>query len=125
MTTRQMTLEEVPIAHATDPVTSYEAADAMRESGQRQRHCDAVMVYVRAYPGMTRGELGDRRIKVVEEQKHEDGSVTLITTWLDRYQVARRLTDLKALHRVYQGEKRICTVLGTSHMTWWPVGGAP
>lgn len=102
--TRQMTLDEIRNVHNTDPRTSYEAADAMRESGKRQRHLDLVWAAVVGQAGQTAGELGDR-------------------TGLGRFEAARRLSDLKGLHRVYQGERRICTAQGTSQVTWWPVGG--
>lgn len=103
--TRQLTLEDVPVVHTTDPVTSYEAAAAVTQSGKRASHCDLVLAAVIGQPGMTAGELGDR-------------------TGLGRVEAARRLTDLLRLHRVYQGSKRVCASQGTSQMTWWPVKGA-
>lgn len=101
---RQLALEDVPIVHATDPQTSYEAAAAVTGSGKRVAHCATVLAAVRRYPGRTAGELGE-------------------VTGLGRVEAARRLSDLKARSDVFMGERRVCAVQGTGQRTWYAVPG--
>jgi hypothetical protein len=99
-----MSLEDVPIVHATDPRTSYEAAAAVTQGGKRGAHCAAVLAAVRRYPGRTAGELGE-------------------VTGLGRVEAARRLSDLKRLGEVFMGERRVCAVQGTGQYAWYAVPG--
>lgn len=94
------------IAHTGDPATSHAAAEAVTESGRRDRHCAIVLGLVRRYPGRTAVELwrlcaDDERAALVEMQS-----------------VRRRLTDLHHRGLVRQGSERACTVRGSRMVTW-------
>ena len=88
-------------ARASDPITSHEAAKEMTLSGKRMAQVDEVDQLVGEYPGYTSLEL------------------SALTTKLDRYQVARRLSDLEHLGRVKKGARRVCRVGGRNAVTWW------
>lgn len=89
---------DTPRARRTDPVTSHEAADAIKASGELGRQQREVLDAVRRWPGLTSLELGARMN-------------------INRWQVARRLPELEPLH-VRKGERR--RVNGRRHVTWWP-----
>jgi len=94
-----------PIAHRRDPAPSHEAAEAISASGARGRQAGRVLALVEAWPGSTAGELA----RIANDDPP-----------LDRVQVARRLSDLKAAGRVRIGEARPCDVAGRRASTWWP-----
>ena len=88
-----------PIARPEDPSSSHEAAQEITESGTRSAQCRAALELVRANPSSTSLELanlGD----------------------LDRYQLARRLADLRNAGQVENGEQRRCLVSGRNALTW-------
>ena len=89
-------------ARATDPATSFEAADGVEASGaandQRRRCYEAVL----AEPGLTAAEVA----------RH---------TGLERHAPSRRLPELRDEGLVYNGEARMCTAMGRMSLTWWPV----
>ena len=89
-----------PIAtHRNDPSTSRAAEHRITATGQRRTHCDRVLSVVRRYPCMTAIEL-------------------LPWLGLTEYQVRRRLTDLKNMHRIRIAGTRRCGVKGTTMSTW-------
>lgn len=96
---RQPTLlSDTPRARARDPVTSHEAAEAIKSSGELGRQQLEVLAAVRRWPGLTSLELGARME-------------------INRWAVARRLPELEPMH-VRKGEPRV--VNGRRHVTWWP-----
>lgn len=92
-------LTDTPRSRVTDPVTSHEAADAIKASGELGRQQIAVLEAVRRWPGLTSLELGARLD-------------------IDRWAVARRLPELEPVH-VRKGDPR--TINSRRHVTWWPV----
>lgn len=89
-----------PIAHAGDPSTSAEAADAVTASGKRQRNAERVLALVVKFPGMTAAELH------------------ALQGEFELQEVRRRCTDLLHAGRVVQGAARPCRVRGTRMVTW-------
>ena len=92
-------IADLPRARRSDPVTSHEAADAIKASGELGRQQLAVLAAVRKWPGLTSLELGARME-------------------INRWAVARRLPELEPVH-VRRGEPRV--VNGRRHVTWRPV----
>ena len=93
-------------ARRTDPSTSHEAARNIESSGKaatQQRECLAA---VRALPGQTSGEIAE-------------------ALGGDRYIPSRRLPELRRYGLVANGEKRLCQVMATNQMTWYPLEPAP
>ncbi len=90
------------LAHSGDPDTSHEAAQHIVASGTQGRQMTIVLDTVRRHPGLTSLALAD----------HCD---------LDRYQVARRLADLKARNVVEHRGTGEQSMLGTGRcgMAWW------
>lgn len=86
-------------ARATDPLTSWEAAEKITDSGKAADQRAMAVWIVGQFPGKTSFELS----KLCP---------------LDRYQLARRLPECT---EVQKGEARDCTVTGHSAVTWWPV----
>ena len=100
-----------PVAHRRDPAPSHEAAEAITDSGARGRQAEQVLALVRALPGRTAGELAsESRCAIVGGQRMP----------LDRVQVARRLSDLKAAGHVRIGDARLCSIANRRASTWWP-----
>lgn len=93
---------ETPAARATDPVTSHEAAEHVTRSGIREAQQRNVRALVQRNPGCTSREL------------------SILSTALDRYQIARRLPELETARRVTKGLPRVCTITGRRAVTWWP-----
>lgn len=104
-------LADIPVAHRRDPATSHEAARAVTESGRRQTQADRVYGLVLRFPGRTAGELAAESAVEALQAGRES---------YDRYQVARRLSDLREMHLVTRGPARRCEVAGTTQCTWWP-----
>jgi hypothetical protein len=99
--TREQTLSHMP-ARATDPATSWEAAETMVSSGKRALQQAAAEQAVKLNPGHTSAELARYCA-------------------LDRYQLARRLPEAESAGLVRRGESRKCMATGHSATTWWPV----
>lgn len=93
-------LTDTPRARRSDPVTSHEAADAIKASGALGEQQQIVLAAVQRWPGLTSLELAARMQR-------------------DRWMVARRLPELSPVH-VRKGEE-FRTVNGRRHCTWWPV----
>lgn len=92
-------LTDTPRSSRTDPVTSHEAADAIKASGALGRQQQEVLAAVRKWPGLTSLKLAARMQR-------------------DRWMVARRLPELEPIH-VRKGDE-FRTVNGRRHCTWWP-----
>lgn len=92
-------------ARAYDLSSSHAAADAIETSGKAQHHREILLAVVREHPGLTSAEI---------TQYCE----------LDRWQVARRLPELRNGKLVYNSDKkRECRMLGSLAFEWHPVVG--
>lgn len=89
-------------ARATDPSTSHEAAEDITRSGVRAAQQQIVADAVRRFPGLTSFELA-------------------IRAGLDRYVVARRLSEIEETQAIRRGAARLCAESNRKAMTWWPV----
>jgi hypothetical protein len=87
-------------ARNTDPATSHEAAEHVIASGKRAAQQRMTAVAVESYPGLTSLELS-RKAKI------------------DRYVLARRLSEVEKDGLIKRGVARTCTVSGRSAVTWW------
>ena len=93
----------VPAHHVSDPVTSAIAEKKMNKSGKRQRQCEIVLGLFKHHNGFTSAELA-----------HIGG--------LDRYMVARRLSDLVKTKQIQEPQKdkmRECGITKSLCVTWW------
>ncbi len=88
-----------PIARNTDPVSSHMAASEITGHGIRQKQAAIILELVRKYPGRTSLELS----RLCD---------------LDRYQIARRLSDLEHAGEIEKGEIRVCRIAGRMAVTW-------
>lgn len=86
-----------PRAANADPATSHEAARQIADHADRQ--AEIVADAVKATPGLTSAELA---------WKHG----------LDRYVVARRLSEAERSGRVCRGASKVCSVTGRRALTW-------
>ncbi len=93
-------LPKLPRARRSNPTSSHEAADFVERTGLAQQQAARALSAVRAYPGRTSQELA-----------------TL--SQLDRYELARRLPELRVAGQVRNGVKRQCTVTGQQALEWW------
>jgi predicted HTH transcriptional regulator len=89
-----------PVSRKTDPISSYLAEDEINKTGTRASQQAKILAAVKLNPGRTSRELVDYCL-------------------LDRYQIARRLADLKESGAVIQGPIRKCRVGGRKSVTWF------
>jgi len=101
----QPTLFDRPLARASDPSTSHEAAADLVASGTWGKQKRQVYAVLCLYPGRTSAELAE-------------------VAGLDRYMLARRLPDLEDERLATKGSKRRCDATGRKAVTWWPVLGS-
>lgn len=97
------TLDEIPAARKTDPLSSHEAAERVTASGKRQKQADVFLAVVQNHPGLTSAEIAK-------------------VAGYDRYAPARRLPELQRLGLITQGLQRACSA-DPRHgiaVTWWP-----
>lgn len=87
-------------ARKSDPRSSHEAAEAVTASGARAGQQDLTAKAVERYPGLTSLELSKR-------------------SRIDRYTLARRLSECEEARMVKRGPSRRCTVSGRTAVTWW------
>lgn len=90
---------QTPAARNTDPQSSHIAAENITKSGRRVGQQAQVAQLVRLSPGSTSAELSRKTKK------------------LDRYQIARRLPELKGVRK---GVPRHCGISKQLCETWWP-----
>jgi hypothetical protein len=90
-----------PLARATDPETSKQAA--RRIAPQLQGLHETVERYVRESPGMTCSELS-------EKYRQRDPRT-----------IGRRMAEIEAKGFIRRGEARKCTITKMQAATWWPV----
>ena len=90
-----------PAARNSDPETSHLAEKEITTSGKRGAQMMLVVEKVKTLIGFTSAELAK-------------------ATGLDRYMVARRLSDARGLDFVMNGDSRKCDVTGKKAMTWYP-----
>lgn len=93
---------EFPMARASDPVTSHEAADRALASGAVPSQREAVLRFVRGRPGATATELA-------RLLHHETNHIT-----------CRRLPELERRGLVRRGPARVCQVTNFKAATWFP-----
>lgn len=84
-------------ARASDPLTSWQSAEHITNSGKAADQRATAIQAVHAHPGLTSFELSQH-------------------CQLDRFQLARRLPECKSL---VKGESRQCRVSGRQAVTWW------
>lgn len=89
-------------ARSVDPATSFAAARAVERSGAAGAQRSKCLEIVRARQGLTAAEIA-----------REGG--------MERHVPSRRLPELRAGGMVRNGEPRVCAVMGSMAMTWWPV----
>lgn len=109
-------LSRSPAAATADPITSHLAAEAVTQSGLRDRQALQVLEAVRRFPGKTSRELA-------------------AASGLDRHMCGRRLGELRSSGLVRNGETRVCAVSGMKSLTWiaeaaeacqeWTAGNCP
>lgn len=100
---RDNLLSDQPIARDTDAFTSHRAARQITEDGTRGHQQQQVLKLVQTYPDHTTGELGTVRDDV------------------DRYVVARRMSELEDGGYVKRCVARECRVSGRACLTWRPL----
>jgi len=98
---QQLTLT-APIVRSSDPLSSFEAAEEVTQSGLRQHQAQRCLQGVERYPGKTSRELA----RLID---------------LDRYAVARRLPDLEHDGHIRKGTARPCEIGRRQAVTWWPI----
>lgn len=87
-------------ARKTDPSTSHEAA-ARAEKTTAAAHREKCLSYVFLDPGHTAAEIAK-------------------AIGIDRYAASRRLPELRDTNRIENRMKRICKILGSWCITWYP-----
>jgi predicted HTH transcriptional regulator len=89
-----------PASRRTDPDSSYSAEAEINKSGTRVSQQQTIFKAL---------------------FKHEGSTSMELTKWcaLDRYQIARRLSDLKSAGFVRQGSIRVCKSGGRKSVTWF------
>lgn len=97
---RSMARVATPAARNSDPVTSHLAAEEITASGVRFSQQRQVADAVRRHPGHTSQELAE-------------------LTGLERYMLARRLSECETAGTVKRGEPKRCSVTGRQALTWW------
>lgn len=100
MSNREL-LSNVPVTRNSDLVSSHDAEEGINQSGSRASQQYEILRLVEQHPGKTSLELS-----------------TICT--LDRYQIARRLSDLHTSGHVTQGETRKCSVGNRTAVEWFP-----
>ena len=104
-----------PVARNSDPATSHAAARQVTKDGTRKRQAQEVLALVERFPGRTSAELAAIPIADLIAR----GAVGF--SGLDRYQIARRLSELADPANgglVERGEARKCNVTGMRALTW-------
>ena len=93
-------LDQPSASRREDPISSHLAEKEINQSGSRKSQQIIIYELVKQYPGSTSREL---------------------TQWceLDRYQIARRLADLKNMGLVEQGPIRNCRIGGRPSVIWF------
>lgn len=91
-----------PLSRASDPWTSYQAAEQLAKTGRWANQKAAVLAAVRTNPGSTSAELA-------------------VTMAGDRYVPSRRLAELERDGLVTRGPARLCRVTHKNCITWRPV----
>jgi hypothetical protein len=92
----------------SDPVTSHQAAERSAKSARAERHRRIVLDLVTRHAGSTGHELWS--VATAAER----------TELEDHHEVYRKLSDLRHVGKVIQGDPRDCTVRHTRMVTWQP-----
>ncbi len=95
------------LSRASDPATSHQAEQHLRESGKLAQQQKDVLWYVKQYPGNTAREY----------QAENEGMRSSPPEGVFR----RRLVELERAGLVRRGEPRKCRCGGRQAATWWPV----
>jgi hypothetical protein len=91
------------LARRTDPYSSHAAAEQMNRTGAAIEQRSIVLRLIHAHPGLTSLELSRQ-----------------CDCPLDRYQIARRTTELARAGEIYPGAVRLDTETRRPSVTWWP-----
>lgn len=91
-----------PVSRRNDLISSHEAENEINQNNNRAVQQEILLKIVKDTPGLTSREM------------------TLHCN-LDRYQIARRLSDLKNGNLIYQGDIRICSIGNRKATTWCPI----
>lgn len=99
-----------PGCHSQDAVTSFQAAEDLKQSGKHRKHLWRTYFAVVRHPGRTGPELAK------------------LAGFTDRFQALRRLSDLKNMGLICVGGRRVCEVRRRKCSTWfaskaWPSRG--
>ena len=91
-----------PASHNHDPISSHEAEQRITQSGERKKQMDIVYKTLTEHQGSTGAEL----------TKYCD---------LDKYQIRRRLSDLREMGKVFRSVNKnvMCTVTKTRAAAWY------
>lgn len=116
-------LGDTPRSRVTDPETSHQAAQAVKDSGSLRQNQLIVLNAVHLWPGRTAVELGhlmaQAGMTVVRGPKNNRRTVApTATQW--RFECSRRLPELVPVH-VRRGKPRRCEIAGTPQAVWHPV----
>lgn len=91
------------VARRSDPESSHDTAAAVNKSDLIETHCKWIRYYVSNHPGSTAGEIA---AAAPEHMRLDNAAVT------------RRFGDVS--DDIRYGERRKCTVKGSTMSTWWP-----
>lgn len=89
----------LPHSASKDPITSFAAGERMIKSGAKQTHAKQVFEALSRHGGLTAAELAE-------------------VIGMDRYEVQRRLADLKNTGLAEHGPERFCAVRKSLCVTW-------
>ena len=92
-----MNIEITTNAHINDPLSSHLAGAEIESSGVASNQGSQCLAAVKLYQGLTSKEISEK-------------------TGLDRYMLARRLSEIGQLE---QGAMKVCNVSKRLSVTWW------
>lgn len=96
----KMSLFELPMSKAADPVTSDQAAEKLKKSGRLKGQRLNVYNAVKKWPGRTSAEIADNMD-------------------IDRHTAAKRLPELRNAGYLVNGKIRKCRVCKNNCLTWF------
>lgn len=117
------TTVQTPASRRHDPITSSLAEAEINASGTRARQQRIVNALVALFPRSTSAELAhlaERYCLSVAHRVYRDtpGQREAEACQLDRFQIARRLSECETAGAVQRAEARKCSVKGRKSLTW-------
>ena len=91
-----------PVVHSGGPESEVTPPDSVRVN-----NCNRVLERLKLRPGSTARELYYYSVEFFDGRG------------IDKYEVSRRLTDLKEAGTIEQGEVRLCIASQKKGVTWW------